>query len=224
VDIDRPPDIVVIAGGARVEPGQIPAIAGAGRVVAADAGVAEARRLGLAVDVAVGDFDSLPPDDVARLHEMATEVRRHPADKDATDLELALGVAAETAPARVLLIGIEGGRPDHALANLMLAASSRFASVELEMSLAGGRAWVVRDHLCGSLPPASLVSVVPVHGEAVVSQSGVRWPLDRRTLEAGTTLAVSNRVTGSGPYRLDVHAGVAICIAPRDIPEIEVNP
>lgn len=215
MDIDRPPDIVVIASGAPVEAWRVASVSDSTRVIAADAGVTAALLLGWRVDVAVGDFDSLPPDDLARLDDIAGEVRRFPVDKDATDLELALCVAAESSPARVLVAGIEGGRPDHALANLLLAASDRFAALDVEIVVAQGRAWVVRDQLTGYLPEGSLVSVIPVHGAAQVSIAGVRWPLARRTLPAGTTLGVSNEVAGH-PFSLDVHDGVAVCIAPRN--------
>ena len=216
MDTDRPPDIVVIAGGAPVHAERVTAVAPGTRIIAADAGVAAARTLGWEVDVAVGDFDSLPPADVDRLDELAEEVRRFPRAKDATDLELALSVAAESAPARVLVVGIEGGRPDHALANLLVTASHRFAALEVEITVDGGRAWVVGDRLTGVLPSGSLVSAIPVHGEALVSVDGVRWPLDHRTLEAGTTLGISNEIVGPSPFVLDVHSGVVICIAPRD--------
>ena len=215
MDTDRPPDIVVIAGGAPVPGHLVTSVHGSTRVVAADAGVARAGLLGWRVDVAVGDFDSLDPDSIARLDSLAPDVRRHPAEKDATDLELALEVAAEGAPARVLVVGIEGGRPDHALANLLVSSADRFRHIEVELVLEGARAWVVRDRLRGSLPLGSTVSVIAVHGDATVSLSGVRWPLTRDVLAAGSTRGVSNQVADD-PFALDVHAGTVICIAPRD--------
>ena len=204
MDLDRPPDIVVIAGGAPIDRAQASVVSPDARVVAADAGVDRARSLGWRVDVAVGDFDSLDPQHAARL----------PRDKDATDLELALDVALEAAPARVLVAGIEGGRPDHALANLLVASSDRFARLEIELSLEGGRAWVVRDELTGSLPAGAVVSLVAVHGPATASVDGVRWPLDHDLLDAGSTRGVSNRSTG-GALTLAVHDGTVLCIAPR---------
>ena len=214
MDIERPPDIVVIAGGAPVPGHLVASVGGSTRVVAADAGVARAGRLGWRVDVAVGDFDSLDPASVGRLDSLAGDVRRHPVDKDATDLELALEVAAETGPARVLVVGIEGGRPDHALANLLVTSADRFRDIDVELVLEGGRAWVVRDRLHGSLPVGSTVSVIAVHGDASVTLTGVRWPLTRDLLASGSTRGVSNEVAGD-PFALDVHAGTVICIAPR---------
>ena len=213
MDIDRPPDIVVVAGGAPVGRDRLAAVPSSACVIAADAGVTLARALGWTVDVAVGDFDSLDADTVERLPELAADVRRFDVDKDATDLELALDVAAERAPARLLVVGIEGGRPDHALANLLVASSARFASLDVELLLEGGRAWVVRDELTGTFPTDRIVSLVSVHGAATVSLAGVQWPLTCEVLPAGSSRGVSNRATDA-PFRLTVHDGSVLCITP----------
>ena len=219
MDLDRPPDIVVVAGGEAVAPDLVRHVPATARVVAADAGVDLARKLGWAVDVAVGDFDSVSEVGRAALAGI-DDVRTHPAAKDATDLELALEVAVEVAAplpisrCRVLVIGLEGGRPDHALANLLVAAAARFAALDVELVLAQGRTWVVHRTLTGDLPAGRLLSLVPVHGPATVSVTGVRWPLDRSTLAAGTTRGVSNETAG-GPVAVTVHDGTVLCITPR---------
>ncbi len=219
MDTDHPPDIVVIAGGAPIDAGLLAGVGPDTSVIAADAGVERALDLGWQIDVAIGDFDSLAPALVDRLDEVAAEVHRHPTDKDATDLELALDHASAHAPARVLVAGIEGGRPDHALANLLLVASERFASLDVELALNRGRAWVVRDELTGAAPAGRMISLVPVHGPATVSIAGVRWPLDRHVLDPGTTRGISNEIRG-GPFRVVVDDGVVICISPRTDHEV----
>jgi len=220
VDLDRPPDIVVVAGGEPVAPSLVAALPGRATVVAADGGVDLARRLGWAVDVAVGDFDSISAGARGDLDADGVDVRWHPTDKDATDLELALDVADEVAPdgavCRVLVLGLEGGRPDHALANLLVASAPRFDRLDVELVLAQGRAWVVRDVLAGELTAGELLSLVPVHGPATVSASGLQWPLDRTTLPAGTTRGVSNVAVG-GPIRVTVHEGTVLCLTPRTL-------
>ena len=138
MDIDGPPDIVVVAGGdhptTEAAGRAAAAISSGALVVGVDAGVATALALGGRVDVAVGDFDSLAPELVADLDAIADEVHRHPTDKDATDLELALDLVAgrpSSGHRRLLVVGLEGDRPDHALANLLLLASPARAGVRL---------------------------------------------------------------------------------------------
>ncbi len=110
-----PPATVVVLAGGDEGPGglRLPA---ADLVVAADSGAEVARRLGLRVDVLVGDLDSVRADTLSALRDADTEVVRHHRDKDATDLELALALATVGDPTRVVLVGGHGGRLDHALA------------------------------------------------------------------------------------------------------------
>ena len=83
---------LVIAGGDAPAPLDA-TLASAPLVVAADSGVGHALALGLTVDLVIGDLDSAVPDDVARAAAAGARVHRFPADKDATDLELALDAA-----------------------------------------------------------------------------------------------------------------------------------
>ena len=61
-----------------------------------------------------------------------TTVDRHPAEKDATDLELAFDAAIARGARRVVLVDGGGDRLDHLLGNLLLLASPAFAGVEVE--------------------------------------------------------------------------------------------
>src|ERR1700745_1744224 len=98
--------VVVISGAAPVSDIALAAIPARGQIVAADAGVDHARAAGLAVTLAVGDFDSaLSLGDVP--------VERHPREKDATDLELALHAALALEPGRLLVVSGAGARLDH---------------------------------------------------------------------------------------------------------------
>ncbi|MGH9895236.1 MAG: thiamine diphosphokinase, partial [bacterium] len=82
-------------------------------VIAADSGYQLASLLGLRVDLVIGDFDSIDP----RTDLSGTEVERHPADKDHSDLELAFGAAAARNATDLVVVGGGGGRLDHLLAN-----------------------------------------------------------------------------------------------------------
>ena len=88
--------VVVVAAGAR---GPLPDLDGA-FVVAADGGADAALALGLHVDLAIGDFDSISAAGLAALERAGTRIERHPAAKDATDLELALDAALAAEPRR----------------------------------------------------------------------------------------------------------------------------
>src|SRR5688572_21924099 len=112
----RATTVVVLAGGDGPDPGLV--VPAADLVVAADSGAEQAAPLGLDVDLLVGDLDSIAPGTLAALEASGTRIERHPRDKDATDLELALAVAVGHRARRIVVVGGHGGRLDHAAAAL----------------------------------------------------------------------------------------------------------
>ena len=139
---DQPSTVVVVTGGDRPDPALVAALGlpgpGDRTVVAADSGVAHALDLGLGVDVAVGDFDSLAPAVLDRVRDAGATVDDHPAAKDATDIELALDTAVALGAERVVVIGGHGGRLDHFLANALVLAAPQWAAVAVDALGADG--------------------------------------------------------------------------------------
>jgi thiamine pyrophosphokinase len=181
-------------------------------VVAADGGVDHALALGLHVDVAVGDFDSVTPEGLAAVAGAGARLERHPPAKDATDLELALDSAIELDPARVLVVGAAGGRLDHLLAGLLLLGSERYAGVELDAVLGSTRAHVIRGSRTLSGAVGELISLVALHGPAEgVTTAGLAYPLVRETLTAGSSRGVSN-VFDAPEARVVVERGVLLAV------------
>ena len=127
-----PECIVVVASGDRHEIGPLPP---ADMTIAADAGLELALALGLHVDLVVGDMDSVDPVVLAEASARGVRVDRHPPEKDATDLELALGHAVAEAPARIHVVVGAGGRVDHAAGNLAVLGSSRWRSAEISATV-----------------------------------------------------------------------------------------
>ncbi|HNE38210.1 MAG TPA: hypothetical protein PKZ82_16990, partial [Microthrixaceae bacterium] len=58
------------------------------------------------------------------------------------------------------------------------------------------------------------MSVLPIHGDAVVTLRGVRWELSSQRLSAGTSLGVSN-VVETPQVTVDVVEGTALVVVPR---------
>ena len=130
--------VVVVSGGEPPDPRAALAAPLGAPVVAADKGLEHALALGLEVTVAVGDFDSASPEAVAVAEAAGTRVERHPHEKDATDLELALDVAAAMGPERILVLAGDGGRLDHQLAALLLLGSDRYAGSQVDALVGAG--------------------------------------------------------------------------------------
>ena len=136
--------VVVVSGGEPLDPRAALAVPAGAPVVAADSGLDSALALGLDVTVATGDFDSASPEAVVAADASGVRIERHPAEKDATDLELALDTAASMSPDRILVLAGRGGRLDHELSALLLLASERYAAMHVDALVGDARVHVIR--------------------------------------------------------------------------------
>ena len=153
--------VVVITGGDVVDPAHLEAVTDDAFVIAADSGIDHAQALGLRIDLAIGDFDSVTPAALATATATGTRIERHPAAKDATDLELALDAAISRRPGRIHVLGGHGGRLDHLLANALVLAAPAWASAAITAQMGPARLSVVRSTVELPGPVGDLVSLVP---------------------------------------------------------------
>lgn len=165
-------------------------------VIAVDGGLTVCHRLGLSPQLAVGDFDSLG------YSPSEGEVLALPVHKDATDMAVALEEGARRGATRFVLLGGDGGRPDHTYANYLLLA--RAAARGYTAYLVGQN--YVSTVLCGStltIPRGGegTLSLFAIGGEARgISLDGVEYPLREATLSPLDPLGVSNRITGENAH------------------------
>jgi thiamine pyrophosphokinase len=206
--------VVVVAGGKPPRPEAVFAVPVGARVIAADGGLAYARALGIEVELVVGDLDSAAPADIDAAARAGTSIERHPAEKDATDLELALEAALALEPSRVLVLAGGGGRLDHFLAMLLLLGSHRWAAVELDAEIGSGSVRVIRGERVFSGRVGELVSLLALHGPAAgVRTEGLAYPLNGETLEPGSSRGVSN-VFAAPTAKVTVERGVLLGVCP----------
>lgn len=182
--------------------------------IAADRGAEHALAAGMRLELAVGDFDSLAPATLEELERAGVRLERHPAAKDATDLELALEAALALGPGRILVVGGTGGRLDHLLGELSLLASKAFGDIQVDALLGDAAVAVVRGErtLAGSV--GELVSLLPANGPAVgVTTEGLEYPLRGETLEPSSTRGLSN-VFAAEEARISLERGVLLAVRP----------
>ena len=84
--------------------------------------------LGLPIDLAVGDFDSVSRSELEMIQSATKDCMIAPAEKDDTDTELALKITFHLYPeAEVTIFGAFGGRIDHMLSNIFLVSDPELA-------------------------------------------------------------------------------------------------
>lgn len=200
---------------------------GAGLVVGADGGALQALRMGLRPDVALGDGDSLTPADLALLAELGIPFRRVPAEKDESDLELAVRLAlASDAGELVILAALEGPRIEHSLASLSLLALPELAGrpvclVDERSTIRLLRGGVGTGCLTVSGERGDYVSLLPWGGDAEgVSTEALRYPLRDEPLLVGPSRGLSNELTaGTATVRLRRGALLVVHTRRAAIPE-----
>jgi thiamine pyrophosphokinase len=208
---------VVIAHG-DVDPRDRAELDGADLVIAADGGTFALDGWGVVPHIVIGDLDSLGPERARGLERRGVQVIEFKADKDESDLELALRHAVSSDASEIVLLGIFGGtRFDHELANTLLLADEAyrrrairavFGAVTVR-AVQGGE----RLELCGRV--GDLVTLLAVRGDAEgVRTAGLRYPLAGDTLRFGRSRGLSN-VVQSAPASVACDRGVVLVIETR---------
>lgn len=156
-------------------------------LIGVDGGTKHILKLGRKPDLIIGDLDSLP-----RLPK-GVPVIKYPTEKDQTDSQLALDYAIKQGFKKILIVGFLGERLDHLLSNVFLAATTRasISIIEGKQQL-----FFVRDRITLTGRKGQLVSLIPLSGKPHVTTSGLKWRLQGSTLKVGTSLGVSNVMTG----------------------------
>jgi thiamine pyrophosphokinase len=194
---------------------------GAAVVVAADGGVRNALAVGLRPDLAVGDADSIGPAELRHLDELGIPFRRVAADKDESDLELAVRDAVARGADEVVIVGaLDGERIEHTIANAWLLALPELRRVDA--ALVDDRSTIRLLSAAGAIrrleirgERGDLVSLFPFGGAADgVTTRGLRFPLDEERLELGPSRGLSNELTGN-TASVSVRAGSVLVIHTR---------
>jgi thiamine pyrophosphokinase len=206
--------VIVFTGGDAVPDSALLDLPDDALVIAADSGLQHALAAGIAVDLVVGDFDSVDGELLAAAEAAGARIERHPEAKDETDFELALDRAAATGARSIVVLGGHGGRFDHFLANALVLASPGYSHIDVEARFAEARVRVIRGQRTFAGHPGELLTLLPVHGPAVgVTTSGLLYPLWDETLEVGSTRGVSNELAAS-TATVTVRAGVLLAVRP----------
>jgi thiamine pyrophosphokinase len=205
------PDLAIVVAGGDA-PARARAIPPHATVIAADSGLDHAYACGLQVELVVGDLDSVSELALGRARREGVVIDHRPQAKDETDLELALDHVAARGASRVLVLGLGGGRLDHALGNLLLLASDRYAAIEIDAWVGDATVSVIRRRRRFSEPAHTLVSLFAVGGPAFgVTTHGLVYPLRHEPLLPGSSRGISNVVV-DGPVLVEVADGVLLAV------------
>lgn len=185
---------LIVAGGGEVpDPRVLTQLAEeADLTLACDGGAAHFMAAGLVPDRVVGDFDSLAPAEVEKLRSLGSAIESHPAEKDETDLDLAIAVARVAGASESTFVGITGGTPDHTLAAFGSLCSAADLSPVVVADSWSARLLSVTGCARTTVARGSTFSVIALTGPATVDVAGSRWELDGAALAPLSSLGVGN--------------------------------
>ena len=124
-------------------PRQVLADASDALMVAADGGARVAKEYGVSLQVIIGDMDSVGEAELAVLDAEGTTILRYPAEKNETDLELALQWAVTQGLRWIRVFGAMGGRLDQTLANVYLLALPALRDCDVHLVSGNQAAWLL---------------------------------------------------------------------------------
>lgn len=183
------------------------------QIIAADGGNRHASTLGLIIDLLIGDLDSIEDAQRETLRAQGTQFEHYKAEKNETDLELALLRAVEQGAAEIAVVGIVGDRLDMVMANIHLLTLEALSPIRTVIWLGRQTAWLIRppgDEFAGA--PGDTLSLIPLKGDVIgVTTTGLAYPLQGETLCFGPARGVSN-ILEQDVCRVDLEAGILLAV------------
>ncbi len=167
-------------------------------LICADGGGSSALRSGRIPDLLVGDMDSVGPEELVFCREAGVRIERYPAEKDETDLELALRFARERAEKagerEISLYGATGARPDHFLGNIALMLRLTKQGLTVKAKDPQHQLWVLKPGMREKIDgrAGDKLSLLVLSETAIVTTEGLYYPLDHDKLYQDSPRGVSN--------------------------------
>jgi len=184
-------------------------------LIAADGGLTHIQKIDLQPHLVIGDLDSINLEDQQWLKSAGIEIAQFPAEKDQTDLELAIAESIKRESRVIVIIAATGGRLDQTLANLMLMLDARLENVDVRLE--DGKEEIFFIDRCAEVVGniGDRVSLLAINGTVKgIETKNLKYPLAKETLVPGQTRGISN-IMLEKRARIDVKSGRLLCIHTR---------
>ena len=175
--------------------------------IAADAGMTSFVEAGLEPDLLIGDMDSFNLEDA----DLVCETQRID-DQENTDFQKALARPELQDAGEVVILGGTGGRSDHFISNLLIAAAlPNETAVLFEANLEIIHRVTPERPLTLQGLNGLTISLIPLGDCQGVTATGLRWPLEESDMGVGGQLSQSNLGEGD-ELRVNLASGILYVI------------
>ncbi len=181
-------------------------------VIAADSGYTNAKKMGAKIDLLVGDFDSMKD-----IPEDAREIFRVPAEKNATDTQLAVELALGRGADEIIIVGSTSGRFDHAASLLAILEDLWDKRIPAIVVNGHNRVRFLRNSGVIILRSQYKYFSVVALDEKVkgVSIDGAKYPLKNKEILRRNQFAISNEIVKNCAL-ITVKKGAVYVVESRD--------
>ena len=160
-------------------------------IIAADGGLFHVSKIGAFADLLLGDFDS-----IREITDNYKEKLTVPAEKDDTDMMLAVKTAISKGYKEIVMYGALGGRLDHTFANIQtleyIYEQGCNGTIVGDSDVLFFQGQGIRHY---NQIDGYYFSVFAISPETVITTSGTKYNLDKDTLNTSFPLGVSNEIS-----------------------------
>ncbi len=162
-------------------------------ILASDGGYRTAKKMGLDIDVLIGDFDSITSEELKEAKSKGIKIISFPTEKDKTDGELAVDYAISLGSNELVILGSFKEELDHALGNLFLlfkidkiGIRSKLLTQKYEIELINSEKEYLekQGHELSLIPVSEIVENLNIEGS--------KYNLTNVKVEMGQTLTLRN--------------------------------
>lgn len=187
-------------------------------VIAVDNGAAHCYQAGRTPDVVIGDLDSVDANTMQQLQIDEVSIQQFPAEKDYTDLQLALRFAVETYPdSHISLYAVTGGRDDMTMANILLLAHPEFVNADIVIHGEQQKLQAITKDKAfkRSLKIGTTISLIPLTAEVILQETqGLKYALHDDTLYFANTRSLCNEVVDED---VEIHVDSGILLVTQSL-------
>lgn len=191
-------------------------------IIGVDRGALLLKEMGMKIDVAEGDFDSLQKNELRLIEQNVRDIRYSIPEKDLTDTEMAIRCAfIDYHVSYLTLFGATGGRLDHFLSNLFMVLKPEFnqfaEKIELIDQQNSIRFYNCGHHVIKKLSTYKYFGVIPLTAVKNLKIAGAKYNLNDFNGINPISFSSNEFLLNVNQFSLSFEKGVVAVIQSRDV-------
>lgn len=190
-----------------------------GKIIGVDHGAEWLLKHDIVPDYFIGDFDSVHPSFFEKIkRDYPDKVLSFPPEKDETDTELAINLALSLHPKHITILGGNGTRLDHVIANIQLLLKTERLNISSRMIDSNNRIQLLLPGQSKKIEKSDYpyVSLIPFSDKVDgISIAGFKYPLNQASMQLGIPYGISNELM-EPVGTISIKSGILLIIESKD--------